>query len=219
MKLLVISPHADDETLGAGGMLLKYKAQGQQIYWLNITDMQVDYNYGENEVAERTQEIQRVIQDYLIDGFYNLGLEPAGLDKYDKQFLVQQIFEVIDQVLPDIVLLPYSYDVHSDHQIVFDAVYACTKVFRCSSIKKILCMEIVSETDFAVADRGFVPNYFVDISDFLEQKIAIMERYKSQIKPVPFPRSAENIRALARVRGASAGVKFAEAFRVVKIIE
>lgn len=38
MKIMVISPHPDDETLGAGGSLLKLKHLGNKIYWLNITD-------------------------------------------------------------------------------------------------------------------------------------------------------------------------------------
>lgn len=39
MKTMVVSPHPDDETLGAGGSLLKLKEAGSQIYWLNITDV------------------------------------------------------------------------------------------------------------------------------------------------------------------------------------
>lgn len=40
MKIMVISPHPDDETLGAGGTLLRYKSEGHQIYWLNITNVE-----------------------------------------------------------------------------------------------------------------------------------------------------------------------------------
>ena len=39
MKILVVSLHPDDETLGAGGTLLKMKKSGHQIFWLNVTDM------------------------------------------------------------------------------------------------------------------------------------------------------------------------------------
>lgn len=39
MKIMAISPHPDDETLGAGGSLLKLKALGNEIYWLNVTDI------------------------------------------------------------------------------------------------------------------------------------------------------------------------------------
>ena len=80
-------------------------------------------------------------------------------------------------------------------------------------------MEILSETDFASSDTGFIPNYFVDISDFLEKKIEIMNIYKSEIKNHPYPRSKENIRALAIHRGASVGCKYAEGFILIKGIE
>lgn len=40
MKIMIISPHPDDETLGAGGSILKFKDLGNEIYWLNITDVE-----------------------------------------------------------------------------------------------------------------------------------------------------------------------------------
>lgn len=80
-------------------------------------------------------------------------------------------------------------------------------------------MEILSETDYAMSEIGFVPNYFVDISDYLETKIAIMQNYKSEIKEAPFPRSGSSIKGLAQYRGAGAGVLLAEGFRMIKMIE
>jgi len=39
MKILVIAPHPDDETLGCGGTILKHKDLRDQIYWLIITNI------------------------------------------------------------------------------------------------------------------------------------------------------------------------------------
>ena len=50
-KILIVSPHPDDETLGAGGSLLRYKAQGAETYWLNITNMRPEFGYSTDEIA------------------------------------------------------------------------------------------------------------------------------------------------------------------------
>lgn len=38
MRIAVVSPHPDDETLGAGGSIFKLKDEGNEIYWVNVTD-------------------------------------------------------------------------------------------------------------------------------------------------------------------------------------
>jgi LmbE family N-acetylglucosaminyl deacetylase len=101
---------------------------------------------------------------------------------------------------------------------VFETVYSCTKVFRAPFIKEILMMEVLSETEFSGSDNGFIPNYFIDISAYLDKKISIMRNYRSELKAHPFPRSIQNIRALATYRGATAGCRYAEGFIQLKRI-
>ena len=80
--------------------------------------------------------------------------------------------------------------------------------------------ECLSETEFSppLSENIFIPNYFVDITKFLDKKIEIMKIFETEIGAHPFPRSERNIRALASLRGASAGVESAEAFHALKII-
>ena len=81
--------------------------------------------------------------------------------------------------------------------------------------------ECISETEFApqLHEKVFIPNYFVDISDFFKQKLKIMQVYESELGVHPFPRSGRNIEALATFRGASVGVEYAESFQIIKIID
>ena len=58
--------------------------------------------------------------------------------------------------------------------------------------------------------KTFNPNVYVDISKYIEKKIDIMKIYKSELGSHPFPRSEENIKALATFRGASCGFNYAE---------
>ena len=216
MNILVISPHPDDETLGAGGTLLKMKAKGHKIFWLNITNMKPEYGYKPERVAERNAEIQKVKNLYDFDGFYNLELEPAGVDKYDMGKLIPMLKDVFEEVKPELLFIPYQHDVHSDHRTIFDAAYACTKSFRAPYLKTVLAMEILSETDQALQENGFVPNVFVDVTDYIDKKIEIMKVYESEITAPPFPRNAEAIKGLAAYRGATAYYNYAEAFYMIK---
>lgn len=111
----------------------------------------------------------------------------------------------------------FYQDVHSDHRIAFEAVYSCTKSFRKPYIEQIYMMETLSETEFAPAIPvlSFVPNVYVDITDFFEKKIEIMKLYDTEIMQAPYPRSLTTIESLARYRGSRAGVEFAEAFMLL----
>lgn len=216
MNVLVISPHPDDETLGAGGTLLKLKERGHNIYWLNVTNMKTEYGYEQERVDERNAEIESVNSAYSFDGFWNLELEPAGVDKYETGELVSKFRAVFEEVRPELLLVPYRFDVHSDHRVIFDAVYSCTKSFRAPYLKTVLSMEILSETDQALQESGFVPNVFINIDGYTERKIEIMNIYKSEMNKAPFPRNANAIRGLAAYRGATACYSSSEAFYLVK---
>lgn len=218
-RILVVSPHPDDETLGAGGYLLKHKEAGDEIYWLNITDVKEEYGFTLERCLSRKKEIERVKEEFGFKELYNLQLKPAGLDEYDKGYLIGKISEVFKKVKPQIVILPNKTDVHSDHGIVFETAYSCTKAFRYPEIEMVMCMQILSETDYADSIDGFMPNYYVNIEKQLGKKVQIAKIYKSEIQELPFPRSEECIKALAVLHGGSSFCKGAEAFRIVRKIE
>ena len=135
--------------------------------------------------------------------------------------LVPEISKIFSEVEPEIIYTLNRSDAHSDHRVLFDAVAACTKSFRYPYIKQVLMYECISETEFApiLAEKAFLPNYFVDITDFLDTKLDIMKIFESELGEHPFPRSLDNIKALAHFRGASVGVKYAEAFQLLKYID
>jgi len=216
---MVVSPHPDDETLGAGGTLLKYWQQGHKLYWLNATNMKTEYKYSSKVVKSRSEEINKVMKSYRFDGLFDLALNPSKLDEYPLNSIIKQVAQVFTKIKPETVIMPFRADMHSDHRIIFQAVSACTKIFRYPYVKRILMMEILSETYPSLQGDPFVPNYYVDISAFLEKKIKIMRLYKSEIKPHPFPRSAQSIKALATLRGSEAGCVYAEAFMLLRQIE
>jgi len=217
-KILAVAVHPDDETLGCGGALLKHKKNGDEIYWLILTSVNVENGWKEEDVESRRNEIDKVSEMYGFSAIHNLSFPTTRLDTIPMKDLISEISKIIQKVEPDMIYIPNRSDIHTDHQVAFKAIMSCTKAFRYPFIKKIFMYECLSETEFSpsLPTDSFIPNVFIDITDFLEEKIKIMNLYRSEMGAFPFPRSAENIRALATYRGATAGVEAAEAFVLLK---
>ena len=219
-KILVIAVHPDDETLGCGGTLLKHKANGDEIHWLIATDIKESEGYGISTIKKRNKEITKIEDLYGFTSVNKLDLSTTKVDEYGMSELITKISSVINKVKPDTIYLPFKGDVHSDHKYIFDAAYSCTKTFRYPFIKKIYMMETLSETEFSLSTKedSFVPNVFVDISEFMDKKIELMNIYESEIGKHPFPRCERNMRALATYRGATSNCNYAESFILIKEI-
>lgn len=219
-KTIVIAPHPDDETLGCGGSLYKHAASGDEIYWVIVTSMDELNQYTEQQKATKQTQINTVAIKYGFKGVFPLGFPTTQLDDKPMSDIIGKISEVFKKVAPNTVYCPYRLDAHSDHQITFDATLACTKTFRYPSIKTIRLYETQSETDFGLRpeNTGFRPNTFIDISDFLEQKLQTLALYEGELGEHPFPRSIESVKALAILRGAAANCHYAEAFMTIKEI-
>lgn len=219
-RILIVSPHPDDETLGCGGTILKHVRTGNEVYWLIMTNIFSGEQYSQKQVEIRQEEIIMVAKEYRFKGTFKLDFPASKLDIVPKAEIVKKVRQVISRVSPKLVYIPYKNDTHSDHGVTFDAVISAAKAFRSESITRILAYEVISETEFAppLKDNTFMPNSFSDISGYIEQKIKIMRIYKSEIANHPFPRSVKNIKALATFRGATAKVKYAESFMILKEI-
>lgn len=215
-KTLVIAPHPDDETLGCGGYLLRQKAEGNEISWLIVTSMEADDRWNQNQTEKRATEIGIVKSLYGFMNVRELSFSPGKLDTVDMDILVGEIGGVINDIKPDQLLVPHAGDAHTDHENVFKASVACVKWFRYPSIKRAMCYETISETNFGYfKSPNFVPNFFVDISSFLQKKIDILTTYSSEIQDFPFPRSTVAVKALAELRGAESGFLAAESFAMI----
>ena len=152
-----------------------------------------------------------------VDQLYNLRLPTTRLDTLPISDLISSFSEVFKDFKPVEVLTPHKGDIHTDHQIVFKAVASCTKWFRHPSINSVMAYETLSETEFSLEqNKTFHPNVFIDIGTFLERKLELLKIYASELNDFPFPRSETTLKALAQLRGASAGFKAAEAFQLLR---
>lgn len=218
--VLVIAPHADDESLGCAGTILRYRDEGASIHWLIVTGMSKQAGFDDEQISTRDAEIIKIQKAYKFNSVTQLDFPPAALDTVPLGNIIKAISLSVENIAPDIVFTPYRNDAHSDHKIVFDAVMSATKSFRYPFIKRVLAYETISETDFGMKpeDGGFRPNVYIDISSYLEEKLDILGIFKSEMGEFPFPRSRKAISALANLRGAQCNADSAEAFMLIKEI-
>jgi len=219
-KILVVAVHPDDETLMCGGTLMKHKHNGDKIYWLIVTGISTEFGWEKIKVENREKEIKKVSDLYGFDRIFKLNFPSTRLDEIPINNIVSAISKIFKEVKPNIVYLPNRSDVHTDHQITFKAAYSCTKNFRYPFIEKIYMGETLSETEFApsLTETAFIPNTFVDISEYFDEKIRVLRTFASEIMEGNMPRSISTIESLAKYRGSSIGKKYAESFVLLKEI-
>lgn len=222
MNVLVIAAHPDDETLGCGGAILRHRQAGDSVYWAIVTEAKSG-SWSEEVIAAKAAEVAAVAAAYGIEKFWKLGFPTVKLDNIEQALLIQSIRDVVAAVRPAVVYLVHQGDVHTDHYAVFTAVLSVLKAFnmRQFGVERILSFETLSSTEAApaLANRVFLPTVFLDISAMIDEKLAIMALYVSEAQPDPLPRGPSAIRALARYRGASVGVEYAEAFMLIRELQ
>jgi LmbE family N-acetylglucosaminyl deacetylase len=208
--------HPDDETIGCGGSILKHVDSGDRAFWLNLTGPSLEHPYGFSEeiIEIRARQIREVWAAYKFEDMINLNYPTQMLDSVEPRLLIGAVFQVIQQIQPQIIYITNRSDIHSDHRIGFQAVFSAAKSFRSPFVKSILMYETLSETEFAPAlpENMFIPNTYIDISNYIERKINIMRLYDTEIMADPLPRSVHAIKGLAAYRGSRIGVMYAEAF-------
>ena len=220
-NILIVAPHPDDETLGLGGTIAKLVAKGHSVYWLIITGMTESGGFSKEQIERRNQEIANVANYYNLEKVFRLDYPATQLNYSILGELISKVGKIVNNIEADEVYLPCPFDVHSDHYFTFEAMKAITKWFRYASIRRILCYETLSETNFNLPDIGkgnFVPNVYEDITPFINNKIEAMNIFASELGDHPFPRSQKAIESLAILRGSECGCKYAEAFMLLKEI-
>ncbi|EKD90134.1 MAG: LmbE family protein [uncultured bacterium] len=214
-KILVIAPHPDDEVLGCGGIIKKYSQNGDEVF-LAVLTKPYEPDWTKDYIKDKLIQTKKSNMTLGIKKTYSLGFPTVKLDTIPQKKINDELHQVVAEVKPQIVFIPFYGDLNKDHRITCESSLVATRPLTGSAIKKILCYEILSETEWGI--EPFKPNVYVDISDNFIIKKKAMEEYKSELKKFPHPRSLEALEALAKKRGSEAGLTYAEAFMLIREI-
>lgn len=209
-KVVVVAVHPDDETIGCGGTIIKHLDRGDEVHCVLVTKGNVEQKCIWDQVKEAYQ-----FTSVTELNFPELELMDKSLNE-----LIPPLSKAIITIQPQTIIVPNRSDVHSDHKAIFNAVASCTKAFRYPFIEKVLMMEVISETDFALPlpEGQFIANYFVDITTEFEKKQEILKMYESELLPYPQTRNLSTMQALNRYRGSQINAEYAESFMNIKTI-
>jgi len=218
-RVLVIAPHPDDETIGAGGALARHMALGDELFWCVITK---GYSppWPEATLVQASKQIDQVQRIYGFQKVFRLGFPTVKLNTVPHIDLCTAIQEVLRETKPDVVYTTSRNDVNLDHRVVYDCTLIAARPLPGNMVRRILSYELGYTGLFGVPAGAsmFRPNVFVDITKYMPTKLEAMSCYETELRQAPHPRSIEGIKLFARSRGLSLGFEFAECFELVREI-
>jgi LmbE family N-acetylglucosaminyl deacetylase len=217
LKILFIAPHPDDETIGAGGTIARHKDFGDQIFWCIVTQ---GYNppWSEEILQKARDQIDSIKKFYGFEKVYRLGFPTVKLNTVPHMELCEALQNMIEDIKPEIVYTTSRNDTNLDHRIVYDCTLVATRPLPGNVVKRVLSYEIGYTNHFGLpaGTTMFQPNVFIDISNYIEIKMAAMRIYETELRPSPHPRNIESIRLLVKERGMCVGYENAECFELIR---
>lgn len=216
---LVIAPHPDDEVLGAGGTMAALNAHGCDVHVLVASQDQPPL-YPADTAEKIREEAQRAHAALGVASTEFLPHASVELARMGVAELNSGIQKAVDRLQPDLLLAPFP-DRHLDHKAVFEsAMVAARPVGSGIGISTVALYETISETHWNVphVEADFVPDWFVDISEFVTTKLSAFSAFSSQVHDHPGPRSLQALEALASFRGSQVSLESAESFHTVRRI-
>lgn len=207
---IVLAAHADDETLGCGGTIAKLTRQGWRVDIVIVSDGVVTARGSQQDNREDARAACKLLG---VEPPRFLGFPDQRLDEVSMMELSQTLVPLTDG--PDLVMTHATADLNLDHRLIAEAArIAWRPTERAVSI---LEFEIPASAYWN--GQTFAANYYVDISDTLDVKLAALSAYTTEARAAPHPRSPEGVAHLAHYHGGHAATDAAEAFRLLRGFE
>jgi Uncharacterized proteins, LmbE homologs len=172
--VLMISPHADDEVIGAGGALLKHFHKKDDVTILYLTDGRYDCPSLGMSVKEmittRRSEAESIVSTYKARQVF-WEAEDSKLCPNNKNIL--RMCNLLKEVRPKTIYLPSFFDAHYDH-VAANAILS-------ESIRQIPFSGI-NIMSYEVHDHIMFPNYILDITELFDRKMELLKSYTTPLK-------------------------------------
>ena len=219
MRVLAVGAHPDDIEILCAGTLAKYASQGHEIVMCHAcTGDKGHFHIPNQELAALRRKEAQLSASRI--GAESLCVGIPDCEIFNDRPTLAKFIDMIRIARPDIIITHSPTDYMPDHvvtgQLVYDASFHATlpnwKTTQPAHevVPPVYFMDNVSGVDFQ-------PGEYVDVTDFIEMKKAMMECHQSQVVWLNEHDKLDIIDFIAtcaKYRGQQCGVPFAEAFRV-----
>jgi LmbE family N-acetylglucosaminyl deacetylase len=220
-RVLVVAPHPDDETLGAGGTIRRLADEGHDVTVAVMTGRGEEAHplFDDAGFAGVRAEFDAAMAVLGVNRTLFANLQTTLLTETPVHLINKRAADVVAETRPDLILLPFEHDLHKDHGLINYAFMVALRPHLSAMHRPhmVACYETPSETHLQAPylHASFEPHMWVDVSAQLSRKLEALTCFKSQISS-PGLRSLEALSALAHWRGAQIGRAAAEAFVVIR---
>ena len=204
-KILVLAPHTDDGELGCGGAIAKYCEKGREVFYaaFSTCENSVQPNHKPDILSDEVKAATKI-----------LGIKKSNLMLYDfqvrhfkrfRQEILEEMIKLKNLINPDLVFLPSPNDIHQDHQVISEEGLRAFK------------QGTIFGYEMPWNNVSFNTQGFIKLEEnHIAIKIEALKEYKSQNYRSYL--NEEFIKGLALTRGVQIGVKYAEAFEVIRFV-
>lgn len=214
-KILIVSPHPDDEAICCGGLIMLARRKGAKVFVLYMaTGTSRQFMNGMTLEVQRIKEAKRAAKygkfGYKI-AFHGISTKVDGVIQ---KVLIEMIEDTVKNFKPNIVVIPYRNSYSQDHRAVAQAcISALRPIPQSLHHQPEMILELEEATNWPTPANI---NFYVDISKVMDKKIELYKCHASQVTQDPQYRSCENLRRLAGFRGSEIGVEYAEGYNLIK---
>lgn len=233
-RLLVITPHADDETYGCAGSMARIKSLGGEVYVVLATTGDL-VHFGDSDDGSNTRmvthqtrlrEFESVMRLLKVDDWDVLFTDATthlALDVMPRKRLVGILESAgrlsIDRLRPTMIMVPAA-SYNQDHEALFRACVTATRPGVPGQRHIIPWVLAYDNTSlfWSFGQERFNPTCYIDISEYLDLKIQAMRLHASQVRPPIYHGSPESLELATRVRGREVSAEAAEGFAVLRAV-
>ncbi len=223
MNILAVGCHPDDLEIGCGGTLAKYAKQGHKVLMCHVANGCLGHAVLMPEELKkiRSEEAERASKIIGASEVFCLCIDDLKVDAMNPDSIAKMV-DIIRYAKPDLIITHGPDDYMTDHvqtgELVFNASFSCsvphyfTKHESFAKIVPIYYMD-------TLAGINFLPDEYVDISEYIEIKLNAVECHESQVKwmkdhdKIDF---LDFVKTVSKFRGLQSSVGFAEGFKQCK---